>query len=285
MSHASSSLTATGQQAGQKSEHTPVAVRQPRIAVLVVAYNAITTLGRTLDRIPPDMMNRIEEICIFDDHSTDHTYDVALNYKRVKAMDKLTIVRNERNLRYGGNQKRGYRYIIDRGYDVVVLLHGDGQYAPEVMDDLLKPLDRGEADMVMGSRMMPGADPLAGHMPLYKYAGNKILTACENAILGTSLHEFHSGYRAYSCHALAQIPFERCSNEWHFDTEIIIQFLAKPFRIVERSIPTYYGSEICRVNGMAYAYRCLEAALKYRVHHMGIRPTKVFDVHGSTDHV
>jgi glycosyltransferase involved in cell wall biosynthesis len=237
--------------------------------VLVVAYNAIHTLGKTLDRFSPALMDKIEDIFVFDDHSADRTYEAALEYRRQRGLEKLRVFRNERNLRYGGNQKRGYRYAIERGYDIVVLLHGDGQYAPEIMQDLLDPLERGEADMVMGSRMMPGCEPLKGGMPPYKYVGNKVLTAIENGLLRTRLSEFHSGYRAYNCHALAQVPFERCADEWHFDTEIILQFLSKGFRIAERRIPTYYGREICYVNGFAYAYRCVESVLKYRLHRLG----------------
>ena len=252
--------------------------RTKRIGILVVAYNAIETLGATLDRIPTSMMARVEEIFVFDDHSQDNTFESVLQYKHKKRLDKLNIFYNERNLRYGGNQKRGYRYAIERGYDIVVLLHGDGQYAPEVMQDLLDPLERDEADMVMGSRMMPGGQPLRGRMPLYKFLGNKTLTAFENAVLQTAFWEFHSGYRAYNCHALAQIPFEHCTSEWHFDTEIIIQFLARKFRIVERPIPTYYGNEICYVNGFAYAYRCLESVLKYWLHQRDLIHVDTFDI-------
>lgn len=249
-----------------------------RIAVIVVAYNAINTLAQTLDRIPPEVMAKLEDVLVFDDHSSDRTYEAALAYKAAKGFDKLSVFHNERNLRYGGNQKRGYRYAIERGYDVVVLLHGDGQYAPEVMQDLLDPMEHNQAEMVMGSRMMAGCHPLRGGMPLYKFVGNKVLTFSENLLLGTRLAEFHSGYRAYNCHALAAVPFERCSDDWHFDTQIIIQLLSKGYRVVERPIPTYYGDEICRVNGMAYAARCLESALKYRMHKSGLIHEGIFDV-------
>jgi len=255
-----------------------------RIGVLVVAYNAVDTLAKTLDRIPANVMNKLEEVFVFDDFSTDNTYEAALDYKRRTGLEKLTIMRNERNVRYGGNQKRGYRYAIERGLDVVVLLHGDGQYAPEIMQDLLDPLERDEAEMVMGSRMTPAGHPLKGGMPLYKFVGNKILTAIENRVLGTRFFEFHSGYRAYSCHALAHVPFERCTDDWHFDTQIIIQFLARRFRIVERPIPTYYGSEICYVNGWAYAAHCIKSVLQYRGHQQGWLDAPVFDVEGA-DHL
>ena len=251
---------------------------RPRIGVLVVAYNAISTLAGTLDRIPPRVMEKLDGIFVFDDHSSDNTYEAALAYKHAKGLDKLSVFHNERNLRYGGNQKRGFRYAIDNGYDIVVLLHGDGQYAPEVMQDLIGPVERGEADLTMGSRMSRGCHPLKGGMPLYKFVGNRVLTFCENLLLGTQLAEFHSGYRAYNCHALSRLPLDRCSDEWHFDTQIIIQLLAAGYHVTEAAIPTYYGDEICRVNGMAYAYHCMESVVRYRLHRSGLMHTEAFDL-------
>lgn len=252
--------------------------RRTRIGVLVVAYNAIGTLVNTLDRIPPVVMQRLDGVFVFDDHSSDNTYEAALEYKSAKGLDKLSVFHNERNLRYGGNQKRAFRDAIDHGYDIVVLLHGDGQYAPEVIQDLIGPVERGDADLTMGSRMSRGCHPLKGGMPLYKFVGNRVLTFCENTLLGTRLAEFHSGYRAYNCHALATLPLDRCSDEWHFDTEIIIQLLAAGCRVTETPIPTYYGDEICRVNGLAYAYRCMESVVKYRLHQSGLIRTEAFDL-------
>lgn len=204
-----------------------------RIGVLVVAYIAIKTLAHTLDRIPSVVMERLDGVFVFDDHSSDNTYEAALAYKEEKHFDKLTV---ERNLRYEGNQKRGFRYAIDHGYDLVVLLHGAGQYAPEVIVSLFGPIERGEADLVMGSRMLPGCHPLNGGMPLYNFVGNKILTFAENALLGTNIAEFHPGYRAYNCRALAALPIDRCLDEWHFD-----KLLARGYRIAETPSPTYYG--------------------------------------------
>src|SRR4051794_8546981 len=182
--------------------------RPKRIGVLIVAYNAATTLTSVLDRIPAEMRPKIEEVVVSDDHSSDATYDVGLGYRRSSDLP-LTIIRQPRNLGYGGNQKAGYRYLLDRGFDIVVLLHGDGQYAPESMPELVAPLERDECDAVFGSRMMVRGAARRGGMPLYKLAGNRILSAFENAVLGLDLSEFHSGYRAYSLGALATLPFER----------------------------------------------------------------------------
>jgi len=251
-----------------------------RIGIFVIAYNAVNKLDWTLDRIPEDVWEKVEEVFLFDDCSTDNTYYAAIGYKHSKKLDKLTVHRNTKNLRYGGNQKAGYQYAIERGFDIVVMLHADGQYAPEVLRELLEPLENDEADMVFGSRMAAGGSPLKGGMPLYKFVGNRVLTGLENRIVGTKLSEFHSGYRLYSCEALKKVPFLLNSNEWHFDTNILIQFHEAGLRIVERPIPTYYGDEICYVNGMAYAFNCIKTALRYRLHKSRLVHEEKYDVTG-----
>ena len=173
-----------------------------RIGVLVVAFNAESTLRATLDRIPADLRDRIDEILICDDASQDRTVDAGLAWREANGAIPTTVIRHLSNLGYGGNQKAGYRLAIERGLDVVVLLHADGQYAPEAMADLLAPLERGEADAVFGSRMLEAGSARAGGMPLYKYLGNRVLTSFENRLLNSNLSEFHSGYRAYRLAAL-----------------------------------------------------------------------------------
>jgi 2-polyprenyl-3-methyl-5-hydroxy-6-metoxy-1,4-benzoquinol methylase len=249
-----------------------------RIAIFIVTYNAVKTLSSVLDRIPQEIWNKVEEVFVFDDSSPDDTFLVGMGYKALHGKAKLSVFRNEKNLGYGGNQIRGYRYAIDQGYDIVALLHGDGQYAPEALPELLKPLESGEADAVFGSRMMTDGAARAGGMPLYKFVGNKILTQFENAMLGTSLSEFHSGYRLYSCKALQQIPFEKNTHDFHFDTQIIIQLHAAAMRIVEVPIPTYYGDEICHVNGMKYAKDVVRSVLEYQLHELGVRHHAEYEV-------
>jgi glycosyltransferase involved in cell wall biosynthesis len=243
-----------------------------RVGILIVAYNALTTLSSVLRRIPEAVRANVEEIAVFDDASQDCTYELAVGLKAVSNETKLTVLRQARNLGYGGNQKAGYRYFIERGFDVVVLLHGDGQYAPEALASMYHPLVTGQADAVFGSRMMSDyGGPLKGGMPLYKYAGNRILTAFENRALGMNLTEFHSGYRAYSLHALARIDFARMTDDFHFDTEIIIKLNHQGFRITEVPIPTFYGTEICYVNGMRYARDIVRAVHRYRQTKRSIR--------------
>jgi 2-polyprenyl-3-methyl-5-hydroxy-6-metoxy-1,4-benzoquinol methylase len=192
----------------------------------------------------------------------------------------LTVLRNELNQGYGGNQKIGYTYAIRRGFDVVALVHGDGQYAPEELPRLLVPLCEGQADAVFGSRMMKPREALRGGMPLYKLFGNRLLTSIENTLLGTRLSEFHSGYRLYSVRALARLPFLLNTDDFHFDTEIIIQLLGARQRIVELPIPTYYGGEICRVNGVRYAWNVLLAVLRSTLHGAGILYQRRYDCLG-----
>ncbi len=238
-----------------------------RIGIFIVAYNAETTIARVLERIPDDIVAKVEEIFVFDDCSQDNTYEIGRSYSDGAAATKLTIHRNPVNLMYGGNQKRGYSYAIERGLDIVVLLHGDGQYAPEVMQRLLGPLETGQAQLVLGSRMLDPGAALRGRMPLYKYVGNRILTTTQNRLLGIHFSEFHSGYRAYDCNALRRIDFDRLTNSWHFDTQIILEFLRRGYKITEVPIPTYYGDEICHVNGIPYAYQCVKATALFAWQH------------------
>jgi 2-polyprenyl-3-methyl-5-hydroxy-6-metoxy-1,4-benzoquinol methylase len=236
-----------------------------RIGILVVTYNAISTLLPVLKRIPPSVWNNVEEVVVFDDASQDATFELALGIKAACDVPKLHVLKHQKNLGYGGNQKAGYRYFIEKGFDVVVLLHGDGQYAPEILANMYHPLVTGEADAVFGSRMMRTyGGPLKGGMPLYKFVGNRVLTVLENRALGTHLTEFHSGYRAYNLHALAQLDFSRMTDDFHFDTEIIIKLHHQGMTICETPIPTYYGTELCNVDGLKYARDVLRSVWRYR---------------------
>ncbi|HMG27967.1 MAG TPA: bifunctional glycosyltransferase/class I SAM-dependent methyltransferase [Acidimicrobiia bacterium] len=241
-----------------------------RIGILVVAYNAASTLARVLDRIPRDFVPRISEVLVCDDHSQDATYLVGLGYQRLSRELPLNVIRHDRNLGYGGNQKAGYRWAIEHGWDIAVMLHGDGQYAPEVLPQLVEPLELDKCDAVFGSRMMDPGAARRGGMPLYKYIGNKVLTAFENKAVGTDLSEWHSGYRAYSVRALEDIEFGANSNGFDFDTQIIVQLHDAGKQIVETPIPTYYGDEISYARGVAYARDVVATTLRYRLHKMGL---------------
>lgn len=239
-----------------------------RIGIVVVAYNAASTLAAVLDRLPRSVCQRVAEVVVCDDASSDCTYTVGKEYQAASELP-LTVIRRPKNLGYGGNQKAAYRWAIDHDLDIVVLLHGDGQYAPEVMEDLLAPFESVETDAVFGSRMMDPGSARIGGMPLYKFVGNRVLTRFSNAATGLSLTEWHSGYRAYRTDALRDIPFESNSDGFDFDTEIILQLLEAKKKIVEVAIPTYYGNEICYVNGIGYAKDVVRDVVRYRTHKMG----------------
>jgi len=240
-----------------------------KVGILVVAYNAETTLVDVLERIPAELRRDVAEVLVQDDHSTDDTFAVAAAYLERGTDLPLTVLRHAANLGYGGNQKAGYDYAIQHGWDVVVLLHGDGQYAPEVMGTLIRPIVDGEADAVFGSRMMTRGEARRGGMPLYKYVGNRILTTAQNGLTGAELSEWHSGYRAYRVAALAELPFRGNSDGFDVDTEIILELLAADKQILEVPIPTYYGDEICRVNGIAYAANIMIDTVRHRVGRSG----------------
>ncbi len=251
---------------------------QKRVLIFIVAYNAEKTISSVLSRIPEALRTPNVEVLIIDDSSKDRTFAAGLKHEQRGDGYRITILRNPVNQGYGGNQKLGYRYAIDNGYDIVALVHGDGQYAPEKLPALLGPLVQGEADAVFGSRMIKKEDALKGGMPLYKWIGNQVLTTYQNLMLGSHLSEFHSGYRLYSVAALRKIPFERNSNDFHFDTDIIVQLHFAGMRIVELPIPTFYGDEICHVNGMKYAWHCFKTMIRAAMHRKNLLYDRKFDV-------
>lgn len=255
-----------------------VAQTKPRLLIFVIAYCAEGTLRKVLERIPLAVLDAYDcEILVVDDASQDRTFAIGREYQALHPEIRMTVLRNQCNQGYGGNQKVGYTYAITEKFDFVAMLHGDGQYAPEELPRLLEPLNQGSADAVMGSRMMTRLGALRGGMPFYKFIGNRILSTVQNRVLGTRLTEFHSGYRIYAVRALERIPFRLNSNDFHFDTQIILQLLVCGARIVELPIPTYYGDEICRVNGVAYAKNVMLSTLGYAAHRMGVLYQRRYD--------
>jgi len=257
--------------------------REKRVAVFVVAFNAESHIQETLGRIPSELLDHLDSIYVIDDSSSDETTRVAGALK--EEIPILEVFQTPYNQGYGGNQKLGYQYASRQGFDLVVLLHGDGQYAPEFLPRILAPFADPETAAVFGSRMMEPGAARRGGMPLYKYVGNRILTVAENRLLGADLSEFHSGYRAYRVSALERVPFQYNTDDFHFDTEIIVQLLAKQLRIVEVPIPTYYGDEICHVEGVPYALRCIGTVLRSRANRYHLVYHPKFDVFGSDEYV
>ncbi len=248
-----------------------------KVAIFIPTYNASKTLPLLIDRIPKEIKNKVKEIFVIDDASQDNTYLIGVGYKKLSGLNNLKVYRNEKNKGYGGNQKYAYQYAIDKGFDIVVMLHGDAQYAPEYIPALLEPFkkDRNIA-LVFGSRMK--GKPLKGGMPLYKFIGNKILTFIENKVLRMNLSEYHSGFRVYNCKKLKEIPFHLCSGGFHFDTDILIQLRIKNFKIVERPIPTHYGDEKSHVNIWNYGLNILKSLYEYKLHTLGIKRSRKFNI-------
>lgn len=255
---------------------------KPRLLIFIVAYFAERTIDKVIKRIPTSLLDLYDaEILVIDDGSADATFLRSVQSSRDPGLPfKLTVLFNPVNQGYGGNQKIGYHYAIRMGFDFVALVHGDGQYAPEILPELVEPLRLKQADAVFGSRMMNPRDALKGGMPYYKFVGNRILTALQNRILNSNLTEFHSGYRVYAVEALKALPFERNTNDFHFDTEIIVQLMIAGRKIVEKPIPTYYGDEICYVNGMRYAGNVMKASLQAKLQKANLFYDRRFDCEG-----
>ncbi|MFZ5896589.1 MAG: glycosyltransferase [Myxococcota bacterium] len=245
--------------------------RRPKIVIFIVAYHAESTLEAVLARIPRALYEEYDcSILVVDDASEDRTSTVGWRYKDCHPTVALTVLRNEYNQGYGGNQKIGFTYAIAQGADAIALLHADGQYAPEELPKLVAPVCRGEADAVFGSRMLQRDSARRGGMPLHKYFGNKVLSRVQNTLLRTNLSEFHSGYRVYSVPFLKRLHYKLNSDDFHFDTEIIIQLLNAGGRIRELPIPTYYGRELQRLRGLGYAKNVLRCTLQNVAHRSGL---------------
>ena len=252
---------------------------RPRLLILVVAYNAEKTIDAVIARIPGSLAQKYDaEVLILDDASADATFSHSHSVgRRQETPFPIRVLFNARREGYGAIQKLGYQYGIENGFDLVALLHGDGQYPPERLLDLLEPLRTGDAAAVLGSRMTTRWGALRDGMPLYKFVGNRILTGLENRLLHTRFSELHCGYRAYSLDALRAVPFARNSNDFVFDTELAIQLLIAGRRISEAPVPTYSGDEIRSASGLLYAGKVLAAAIKARLQELSLFYDRRFD--------
>jgi glycosyltransferase involved in cell wall biosynthesis len=251
-------------------------LKSQRVALFIVAYNARKYIESVVSQIPEDIMPLFAEIFIIDDSSTDSTFEVASQIKNNYRHCNINIYRTPFNRGYGGNQKLGYLYCIEKNYDIVILLHGDGQYAPEYLPRILAAFNE-NTDAVFASRMINKNMALKGGMPLYKWLGNQILTFIENRLLGSNLSEFHTGYRAYKVAALKNMPFQHNSDDFHFDTEIIIQLIATKSTIAEVPVPTHYGDEKSHVKSISYGINCIKSIIKYHLMNIGLFYSRNFD--------
>jgi glycosyltransferase involved in cell wall biosynthesis len=232
-----------------------------RVFVIMPAYNAGATIEKVFERIPAEARQRIERYLVVDDGSTDDT--AAALERLARSVRGLVPLRHPVNRGYGAAEKTLLKEALSAGAGIVVLLHSDGQYSPECIPDLLAPFDRGEADLLQGSRML-GGGALRGGMPLYKYLANKSLTALENLAFGLRMAEYHSGFMVYARRFLEAVPFERLSDSFDFDLEMILAARLKGFRIREVAIPTIYAGETSHLKPVAYGLRVLSIVRRYR---------------------
>ena len=239
-----------------------------RIAVVLPAYNAERTLARTVAEIPMDV---VDDVILTDDASSDATVALA---------DRLGLftLRHERNRGYGGNQKTCYAAAVERGADIVVMLHPDYQYSPRLVPAMASMVASGEYDFAFGSRIL-GTGALAGGMPLYKYVANRVLTLVQNILIGQKFSEFHTGFRCWSRAALETIPYQRCSDDFVFDNEMVCQAIHLGLRPGEISCPTRYFEEASSINfrrSVVYGLGVLATSLKFRLHRLGLRSDPLF---------
>ena len=202
------------------------------------AYKAARTIEQTYRELPAGSYDRV---LVVDDASPDDTVEVARSVG-------LDVRRHPQNRGYGGNQKTCYDWALAEGADIIVLLHPDYQYAPQRVPTLVEPIAAGRADIVFGSRFAEGGRPMNGGMPLYRYIGNRFTTSVENLFLRTSFTELHSGMKAYSRRFLKLIGYDDFSDQFVFDSQMLIRAVLLSFRIEEVSIPTRYGQDSSSVN-------------------------------------
>ena len=252
--------------------------------IFIVAYNHEKFINSVLQRLPKSINKKNYQILVIDDASKDKTFDTALNWANRNKKVEIKIFKNPVNLGYGGNQKLGFQYAIENNFTNLILLHGDGQYAPEIILDLLDSHTENSNCLTLGSRMINKKNAIKGRMPIYKFIGNIVLTYFQNTILKSKLSEFHTGYRVYRVKELKKINFHLNTNDYHFDTQTIIQFLMNNFRIGEFAIPTYYGDEISYVNGFKYAYNVIKETLKFKFQKFGILYDKKYEIIKETNY-
>lgn len=239
-----------------------------RIVVVMPAYNAASTLVKTYQDIPHDL---ISLVILVDDQSHDETARIAEDLG-------MKVFIHPENRGYGGNQKTCYRQALASGADIVVMLHPDYQYDATKIPEMVQPILDGRADLVLGSRLL-GGGALKGGMPFYKFLANRFLTTAENLAFGTRLSEFHTGFRAYSRKLLETIPFELNSEDFVFDSEVIAQTVALGFPIAEIEVPTRYFPEASSINfsrSVTYGLQTLGVVGRYLLHRRGLRRIPLF---------
>jgi glycosyltransferase involved in cell wall biosynthesis len=253
-------------EAKAKAETRP---RPGKTVAVMPAYKAARTIERTVNDIPP---GTVDEVIVVDDCSPDDTVEVARQLG-------LTVVRHERNLGYGGNQKTCYRLALESGADYIVMIHPDYQYDSRLIPVAIEVIRLGICDVVLGSRIRTRAEALSGGMPKYKYLANRCLTFLENVALGQNLGDFHSGFRAYHRSVLEQLPYERNSDDFVFDSQFLAQAVHAGFKVGDIPVPVRYFDEASSINfrrSLTYGLRTVQVLWQFWFHRMGLWRNPLF---------
>jgi glycosyltransferase involved in cell wall biosynthesis len=243
--------------------------RQHKVIAVLPAYNAELTLAATLADVP---VGSVDEILLVDDGSKDRTVQVAREMG-------LTVIQHPQNRGYGGNQKTCYRHALERGADIIVMIHPDYQYDSRVIPHAVGFIELGICDVVLGSRIRSRREALAGGMPRWKYLANRVLTACENLALGQNLGDFHSGFRVYRRAVLERIRFERNSDDFVFDTQFLVQAVHFGFRLGDIPVPVRYFHEASSINfkrSVKYGFGTLGAVGSYWLNRLRVYRSPLF---------
>ena len=246
----------------------PVSAVRPRVVVVMPAYNAGRTLRMTYAELPQD---HVDHVILVDDGSTDDTVAVARELN-------LSLFLHDRNYGYGANQKTCYAEALRAGAEIIVMVHPDYQYDPRLVPEIVRPIQRGEADVVLGSRLKSGS-ALSGGMPWWKYVSNRFLTGVENRVFGLHHSEYHTGYRAYRREVLETVNLSLNSDHFIFDQEIVAQVVEAGFRIAEVAVPTRYFAEASSASltaSLRYGGGILWLMLRYVLHRAGLWRQKQF---------
>ena len=246
-----------------------MSLQKSKVVVVMPAYNAAKTLHMTYADLPRDM---VDLVILVDDGSSDETAKIARELG-------LELFVHDRNYGYGANQKTCYREALRAGADIVVMVHPDYQYDPTLLPEIIKPIQEGQADVVLGSRLM-GINPMRQGMPWWKYVSNRFLTIAENWVFGLKLSEYHTGYRAFQREALESVNLQMDSDKFIFDQEIMAQLVNIKMRITEVPVPTRYFAQASSASFLAstrYGLSILWLLLRYMLHRWGVIHQRQFD--------
>ena len=242
---------------------------KPKVVVVMPAYNAAKTLHMTYADLP---RNVVDLVILVDDGSSDETARIARELG-------LELFVHDRNYGYGANQKTCYREALRAGADIVVMVHPDYQYDPTLLPEIIRPIEAGQADVVLGSRLM-GIHPIRQGMPWWKYYSNRFLTTLENLVFGLRLSEYHTGYRAFRRQVLESVNLQMDSDKFIFDQEILAQIVNLKMRITEVPVPTRYfaqASSASLIQSSVYGVSVLWLLVRYLLDRGGIVHQRQFD--------